>query len=226
MDTVADLNVKTYENGEKAFVSIWGAALDKARIYRWLSLFLGVLLVGQFSLDWQRANQPAAKPLVIRIDQVGRAEAVAYDAATWKPQTPELRYFLTRFVTLHYSRSRATIRRDYPSSLMFLSAGLSSQLMSVGSGTAVEQFAQSGAEDEIEVEVSNVSFIELKAAPYRASVDFVKHLIVPNTRQERKTETFTAQIDFTLLDSVPNAFIPVNPLGVQVTHIDVSQAFQ
>ena len=37
------------------------------------------------------------KPLVIRIDDVGRAQAVQYDTLTYHPQgqAPELKYFLT-----------------------------------------------------------------------------------------------------------------------------------
>ena len=60
------------------------------------------------------------KPLVVRIDEVGRAEAVAYDATRYKPQPPELRYFLTQFVVKHFSRIRATVQREYPDSLLFL----------------------------------------------------------------------------------------------------------
>ena len=54
------------------------------------------------------------KPLVVRIDEVGRAEAVAYDATRYQPQPPELRYFLTQFVVKHFSRIRATVQREYP----------------------------------------------------------------------------------------------------------------
>jgi type IV secretion system protein VirB5 len=64
------------------------------------------------------------KPLVVRIDEVGRAEAVQYDASGYRPQAPELRYFLTQFVVKHFSRIRATIRREYADSLFFLDPGL------------------------------------------------------------------------------------------------------
>ena len=39
-------------------------------------------------------------------------------------------------------------------------------------------------------------------------------------------ETHVAQIDFVLRDTVPNAFIRVNPLGLQVTYFRVDQAFE
>ena len=57
------------------------------------------------------------------------------------------------------------------------------------------------------------------------SVDFDKRYFNPGTRQERKRETYVAQIDFVLRDAVPNGFIRVNPLGLQITYFRVDQAF-
>ena len=48
------------------------------------------------------------KPLVIRISDVGRAEAVHLDSFSYQPQEAEIRYFLIDFVQLHYSRMRVT----------------------------------------------------------------------------------------------------------------------
>ena len=76
------------------------------------------------------------------------------------------------------------------------------------------------------IDVKNVTFAELSKSPYKASVDFEKHYLALGTRQERKRETYVAQIDFVLRDVVPNAFIRVNPLGLQVTYFRVDQAFQ
>jgi len=33
-------------------------------------------------------------------------------------------------------------------------------------------------------------------------------------------------MDFVLRDAVPNAFIRVNPLGIQITYVRVDQAFE
>src|SRR5262245_7526692 len=38
------------------------------------------------------------KPLVIRINDVGRAEAVPYDSFDYRPQDAEIKYFLIDFV--------------------------------------------------------------------------------------------------------------------------------
>ena len=47
----------------------------------------------------------------------------------------------------------------------------------------------------------------------------------PGTRSERRRETYIAQIDFVLRDRVPNEFVRVNPLGLQVAYFRVDQAF-
>jgi len=75
------------------------------------------------------------------------------------------------------------------------------------------------------VSVKNVTLTELAAPPYRAAIDFEKSYYSQGTRQERKHETYVAQVQFTLRDAVPNAFIRVNPLGVQITNFRVDQAF-
>jgi hypothetical protein len=46
------------------------------------------------------------------------------------------------------------------------------------------------------------------------------------TRTLRKRETYVAQLDFVLQESVPASFVPVNPLGLQITYFRVDQAFQ
>jgi type IV secretion system protein VirB5 len=177
-----------------------------------------------FRTQAQYAN---LKPLVIRIDDVGRAEAVTYDATSYKPQAPELRYFLTRFVATHFSRLRATVQRDYPDSLFFLTPSLAEATIAQNDRSrTIETFLTSPSSDEVDVEVKNVTFAELTASPFKAAVDFDLRYFTPGTRQERRRETYVLQVDFILRDAVPNGFIQVNPLGLQITHFRVDQAFK
>ena len=55
---------------------------------------------------------------------------------------------------------------------------------------------------------------------------FQKVFYSPGTRHERGRETYVAQVDFVLRDHVPNAFVRVNPLGLQVAYFRVDQAFE
>jgi len=226
--TVADLNPKTIENAKRQFVELYGGPLLLNRYLKIAVVFTTLLAVGLLALNFRTQAQYAnVKPLVIRIDDVGRAEAVAYDATTYRPKAPELRYFLTRFVVTHFSRLRATLQRDYPDSLFFLTPALADATIASNDQTRVlESFLTNPSVDDVDVTVKNVTLTELSAPPYRAAVDFEKTYYGPGTRQERKRETYVAQIEFALREAVPNAFIRVNPLGVQITNFRVDQAFQ
>src|SRR5438105_12945711 len=98
-DAVADLNPKTLENAKRQFVELYGSALVMNTYLKLSLLLICLLALGLVGLNYRtQAAAAQVKPLVVRIDDVGRAEAVQYDASTYKPQAPELRYFLTQFV--------------------------------------------------------------------------------------------------------------------------------
>ena len=111
--TVADVNPKTMENAKRQFVELYGSALVMNTYLKIALVLVSLVAVGLLALNFYTARRYAnVKPLVIRIDDVGRAEAVQYDATAYKPQPPELRYFLTQFVVKHFSRLRATVQRE------------------------------------------------------------------------------------------------------------------
>jgi type IV secretory pathway TrbF-like protein len=224
---VADLSTKSPENAKRQFVELYGAPLLLNR-YLTIALVLTVLFAASLMvLNFRtQARYAHLKPRVIRIDDVGRAEAIDYDAATYRPQAPELRYFLTRFVVTHFSRLRATVQRDYPDSLFFLAPGLADTTIATNDHTReIELFLTNPSADDVDVSVKNVTLTELTAPPYRAAIDFEKSYYGQGTRQERKHETYVAQVQFAFRDTVPNAFVRVNPLGLQITNFRVDQAF-
>jgi type IV secretory pathway TrbF-like protein len=226
--TVADLSTKTPENARRQFVELYGSALTHNTYLRIALLFVSLLACGLLVLNFRaQAQATRLKPLVIRIDAVGRAEAVQYDAATYRPQPQELRFFLTQFVLKHFSRLRSTLQRDYTDSLYFLDSTLAEATISQNEYTrALETFVRTPSADEIDVDVTNVALSEIAAPPYKASVDFQRVFYAPGTHQERKRESYIAQIDFALRDEVPAAFIRVNPLGLQISHFRIDQAFE
>jgi type IV secretion system protein VirB5 len=165
------------------------------------------------------------KPLVIRIDDVGHAAAVSYDSLTYTPQAPELKYFLVQFVTMHYSRMRATVRQQYAQSLYFLDGRLADATMEANKKSGlIERFLTGGGE-EIDIRVKNVTLEDLRQPPYRATVDFEKVYLAPATRAELRREASVANLVFVLTDQVDNARIPINPLGLTITYFRDDQAF-
>jgi type IV secretion system protein VirB5 len=165
------------------------------------------------------------KPLVIRIDDIGRATAVDYASLTYAPQAPELKYFLVQFVTKHYSRMRATVRQQYAESLYFLDGRLADATIEANKKTGViERFLASGS-DEIDIRVKNVALEDLRQPPYRATVDFDQVVLSPATRVEVRRDTYVAHLVFVLDDHIDNARIPINPLGLRITYVREDQAF-
>lgn len=226
--TVADVNPKTLENAKRQFVELYGSALVMNTYLKIALVLVSLVAVGLVALNFHTtAKYAQIKPLIIRIDEVGRAEALQYDATAYQPQPPELRYFLTQFVVKHFSRIRATVQREYPDSLLFLDGTLADITIAHNEQSRViETFVTNPSADETDVVVQNVSLSELSKPPYRATVSFQKVFHSPGTRYERARETHIAQMDFVLRDHVPNAFVRVNPLGLQITYLHIDQAFE
>jgi type IV secretion system protein VirB5 len=209
-------------------VELYGSALVMNTYLKIALVLVSLVALGLLALNFHTAAKYSqVKPLVIRIDDVGRAEAVQYDATAYQPQPPELRYFLTQFIVKHFSRLRATVQREYPDSLLFLEPTLADATIAQNEQSrALETFLTNPSADEIDVVVQNVSLTELAEPPYKASVSFQKVLYTPGTRHERTRQTLIAQVDFVLREHVPNEFVRVNPLGLQITYFRVDQAFE
>ena len=217
-----------YEYGEarRRYVEQYGSTLVQNTHLQLGLLALSIVVVGLIvlNLHTQRTFRNF-KPLVIRIDDVGRASAVNYASLAYTPQEPELKYFLIQFVTKHYSRMRATVKEQYAESLYFLDSRLADATIETNrkAGT-IERFLTSGNE-EIDVRVKNVTLEDLREPPYRATVDFDKVYLSPATRAETRRETYVANLVFVVQDKVDNARIPINPLGLTITYFREDQAF-
>jgi len=166
------------------------------------------------------------KPLVIRINEVGRAEAVTYGSLAYQPHEAEVRYFLMDFVQRHYSRERATVRENYARSLYYLDGRLAARIIEENKkNKTIEAFLRDRSE-EIEVSVSNVAIEDLRSQPYKASVDFEKAYYTSPEHVLTRRERYVGHFVFSVMDRVPNTLIPVNPLGLMITYFREDQAFQ
>ena len=106
----------TLEDAKRQYVELYGSALVLNTYLKIALLCISLVAVGLVLLNLRTQRRVESyKPLVIRIDDVGRAQAVTYDALAYKPvgQAPELKYFLIQFVTKHYGRIRATLKQQY-----------------------------------------------------------------------------------------------------------------
>src|SRR5256712_1278162 len=181
--TVADIQPKTLESAKRQFVELYGSALVMNTYLKIALVLTSLVALGLVGLNVHTASTYAnVKPLVIRIDDVGRAEAVQYDATGYHPQPQELRYFLTQFIVKHFSRIRATVRREYPDSLFFLDPSLADATIAQNDQSrAIETFVTHASSDEADIVVQNVSLSELTKPPYKAAASFQKVFFTPGT---------------------------------------------
>jgi type IV secretion system protein VirB5 len=167
------------------------------------------------------------KPLVVRINEIGRAEAVKYDATSYKPQDAEIKYFLSEFCRVYYGRNRYTIRDNFKQSLMFMEAQLANSVAEAyRKNKTIENYLQDPTASDIDIEVEKVSIEDLRSAPYKATVDFYEIAYSPADHVESKRTLYTAHFVFLFRDSVPNDLIQVNPLGLAVAYFREDEAFK
>jgi type IV secretory pathway TrbF-like protein len=229
MKDTAPYQLPPIEDAKRQYVELFGSALVMNTYLKIALLCVSLVAIGLLVLNVRtQAKYANVKPLVIRIDDIGRAQAVQYDTLTYRPQgqAPELRYFLTQFVTKHFARVRSTVREQYAESLFFLDAALVDATIAQDQrNQTIEGFLTSTG-DEVEIEVKNVTLDGLDSSPYKAAVDFEKIYSGIGNHLERTRETYVAQITFVLLDQVPNNMVLVNPLGLTITYFRVDQAFK
>ena len=190
-----------------------------------LSLSLLCLALVALNIKTYQASRHV-KPLVIRINEIGRAEVVHYDTFEYQPQEREIRYFLSDFVQRHYSRMRATVRDNYAKSLYYLDGRLADALIEANKKSQTIETFLAGTGEEIEVNVKNVSIEDLRSPPYHATIDFEKIHYPAADHVPARREKYIANFVFVVKDHVPNGMIPVNPLGLTITYFREDQAFQ
>ena len=108
------------------YAEIWGEAIHSNRHLRMISVGLGIAVLLLIVVVIRVVSVEPPRPIVVRVDEVGRAEALAYEVmeAQADPLDPTTKYFLNRFIYDFYSRRRATVQEHWSRSLRFLSAEL------------------------------------------------------------------------------------------------------
>jgi len=167
------------------------------------------------------------KPLVIRIDELGRAQAVGYDAFAYKPEDKEAKYFLTQFCQLYYRRNRYTVNDDFTKALYFLDGQLANDIMAAyRKSDVIKSFLDNPSSPEIDIDVEQVALEPMDKAPYKASVDFYMIQYSPSDHSVLKRTLYTATFVFMFRSNVPSALIPINPLGLTITYFREDEAFK
>lgn len=218
---------KDFEAARRQYVELYGSVAVMNTYLKIALLGMAGVLVAQAVLTAKIYESGRhVEPLVIRINEVGRAEAVSYGSLHYQPQEAELKYFLADFVRQHYARMRATVRENYTRSLYFLDGRLAEAFMETNRKTKTIETFLTGNADETDIDVKNVAIEDLRKAPYKATVEFERVYFSPVDRKEIRRVRSVANFVFVIKQPVPNNLIPFNPLGLTITYFREDQAFQ
>ncbi len=118
------------------------------------------LLIGSMGLIFSLAHRPVTNRY-IRIDEMGRAQAIAYSDLNYSPREGEVRTYLTDWANYRYTISRDTIAKKYPLNYYFLSQTLASQLMTEDNANHLVSQVVGGQIEQSDVEVKNVTITSM-----------------------------------------------------------------
>jgi type IV secretion system protein VirB5 len=119
-------------------------------------------------------------PLIVRINEVGRAEAIDYRNLQYRPQEAENKYYLTRWAELYFSRNRFTIERDQTSSLYFLNGDVQRAVIDQErKDNIIQAYIKDSALPYVDVEVKEVVLDDLRQSPYSGALSFKRCSLIP-----------------------------------------------
>ncbi len=214
-----------FQAGKRLYAEQWGDAVVTNTYLKIAILALCLLCAGSLYIAFATVKKiDSFHTRYIRIDTIGRAEAVNYDDLNYKPQEKEIKYFLTEFCRLYYSRNRLTIRDDFRRSLLFMDTQLANGALAGWSkNKIIDNFLTNAAPDQ-EIKVNRVDIEDLRSAPYKATVEYELIYQSPLDHSEVKRAQYTAHFVFAFRDSVGNDLIQINPLGLAISYFREDEA--
>jgi len=168
----------------------------------------------------------SAKPFIIRISDVGHAEAIDYRNFDYRPQEAENKYYLSRWATLYFQRNRYTIERDQTQALYFLNSDVQQAVIRQEQlSKTIATFQQDSTLPYVDINIKSVILDDLRVSPYSARIEFEKVYTNANDHTQLKTERWTASVTYVFADHVVNNALAFNPLGLTIVRFRADQAF-
>jgi type IV secretory pathway TrbF-like protein len=219
---------RTFQDAKRLYLEQYGDPMVTNTYLKIALTLVSIIAVGLLILDLKTIRTfENFRPLVIRIDDLGRAEAINYHNLEYKPQDAEAKYFLSQFCALYYRRNRYTIQDDFSKALYFLDGKLADGILDAyRKDDIIKKFLMNTSASEIDVEVKKVALEDMQTPPFKARVDFYLVYYSPADHSEIKRDLYTANFVFVFKSKVPNELIPINPLGIAITYFREDQAFK
>lgn len=209
---------------------VYAAHYNERRTSRIVIGGLSVLLLGAFASIVALAHKPVINRY-IRIDEMGKAQAIQYSDLNYSPREGEVRTYLTDWANYRYTLNRETVAKKYPLNYYFLSTTLATQLMGEDNTAHTISQVASGQIEQSDVDVRNVTITSMSTeqiqgaviAKGTALVNIDKLYSVRNSREPR-TEHWMLSVTYYLNPKqvsdqakVFPQFETINPLGLTIT---------
>jgi type IV secretion system protein VirB5 len=139
---------------------VYASHYAERKTYRLILACGTVLLCGSMWLNLSFARRPLVNRY-IRIDEMGRAQAIQYSDLNYSPREGEIRTYLTDWANYRYTVSRDTVAKKYPLNYYFLSGNLASLLMTEDNQNHLVSHVVGGQIEQSDVEVKNVTITSM-----------------------------------------------------------------
>ena len=209
---------------------VYAAHYNERKTSRIIIGGLSVLLLGSFASILSLAHKPVINRY-IRIDEMGKAQAIQYSDLNYSPREGEVRTYLTDWANYRYTLNRETIAKKYSLNYYFLSQILATQLMGEDNTNHTISKVATGQVEQSDVDVRNVTITSMSAeqvqgvvmAKGTALVNIDKLYSIRNSREPR-TEHWMLSVTYYLNPKqvsdqakVFPQFETINPLGLTIT---------
>ena len=189
-----------------------------------------LLLLAAMGLIFSLAHRPITDRY-IRIDEMGRAQAIAYSDLNYSPRDGEVRTYLTDWANYRYTVSRDTIGKKYPLNYYFLSQNLASQLMAQDNQNHLVSQVVGGQIEQSDVEVKDVTITSMSEETVQGAtiargtaLVSIDKLYAPRNSREPRTEHWMLSVTYYLNPKQVSdeakifpQFETINPLGLTIT---------
>jgi type IV secretion system protein VirB5 len=209
---------------------VYASHYAERKAYRLILACGTVLLCGSMWLNFSLGRRQLVNRY-IRIDEMGRAQAIQYSDLDYTPREGEVRTYLTDWANYRYTISRDTIAKKYPLNYYFLSSNLASQLMTEDNQNHLVSQVMAGQIEQSDVEVRDVTITSMSVQTIqRATIArgtalvAIDRIYSPDHSRQPRTEHWMLGVTYYLNPAQVSdqakifpQFETINPLGLTIT---------
>jgi type IV secretion system protein VirB5 len=209
---------------------VYASHYAERKAYRFILACGTVALLGSLGMNFVLAHRPTVNRY-IRIDDMGRAQAIQYSDLNYSPREGEVRTYLNDWANYRYTINRDVIAKKYPLNYYFLSQALASRLMNDDNQNHLVSQVGAGQIEGSDVQVQNVTITSMseemvqgaKMARGTALMAIDRFYSAQNSHEPR-TEHWLVSITYYLnpqqvsdQSRVYPQYEFINPLGLTIT---------